>query len=474
MAVTNPNDLTGTVLVIMGRDDAELRTAAAAIALGRGVFGGDRMSFDGIRIPSWRYGALRWLPTDKPVELGSIVEPYALQGMGIPPGPLTATFRVAPDLFFWPRQGGKLNLGYRYPVAQWLDKRASRLDVSINGQYLKTLPLGSSWWTELFGGPGAKSQDSNASVVLPRYNLFGQNQLTFDYNLIIADKKKCTGTLPENVRVSVDPKTTIDLTSAYHAIVMPDLATFAGAGFPFTASPDLAQTTIVLSPNPSLASVEALLTLMGRFGDSTGVPVTAVTITSTIDSEQLASQDVLVIGGTTLAGADMFDKSPVRYENGRLRVYERSPLQYLTSLFGGTERDDPMAAEPLVYDAHGFSGIVSFRSPYASDRTVVALLADDGAALPALVDGLADAKINASVQGDLAVTKGDGMTSFALTERYWVGSLPIWMKFAYWISQRPMLLGVFTLALAVLLAGPAYFYFRRQAQRRLGRKDDNA
>jgi len=475
-AVRNPVDPDGTLLVIMGANDEDLRTAAAAIALGRGVFGGERMGFDGIRIPTWpRYGALRWISTDKEVQLGSIMEGYALQGMGIPPGPLSARFRVAPDLFFWPRQGGKLNLGYRYPTAAWLDKRASRLDVSINGQYLKTLPLGASWWSELFGGAGAKSQDSNASVMLPRYNLFGQNELAMDYNLIIADKKKCTGTLPENVRVSIDPTSTIDLTSAYHAILMPDLATFAGAGFPFTVSPDLSQTTVVMAENPSLSSVEAFLALMGRFGDSTGVPATAVTVTSSVDPDQVQASDILVIGGTGLAGTEsLFANSPVRWENGRLRVAERSPLQNITSLFGGVERDDPMAAAPLVYDARGFSGLISFRSPFASDRTVVALLADDGPALPELVEGMADVKINAAIQGDLSVTKGDGMTSFAIGDRYWVGSLPVWMKIAYWFSQRPMLLGLFTLMLAAILAGPAYLYFRRQAQRRLGSQDDHA
>ncbi|EIZ78058.1 glycosyltransferase [Novosphingobium sp. Rr 2-17] len=475
-AVTNPVDPAGTLLVIMGRNDDDLRTAAAAIALGRGVFGGQRMSFDGVRIPTWaRYGALRWISTDKEVQLGSIAQGYELLGMGIPPGPLTTRFRVSPDLFFWPRDGGKLNLGYRYPVAQWLDKRASRLDVSINGQYLKTLPLGASWWSELFGNSGAKSQDSTASVVLPRYNLFGQNELTFDYNLIIADKKKCTGTLPDNVRVSVDPTSTIDLTSAYHAILMPDLATFAGAGFPFTAAPDLAETTVVMADNPSLPSIEAFLQLMGRFGDSTGVPVTGLTVTSAIDADQLAYQDILVIGNVSLAGADgLFENAPVHFQNGRLRVTERSPLQNVTALFGGSGRDDPAMAAPVVYDSRGFSGIVSFRSPYTADRTVVALISDDGAALPALVEGMSDAKINAAIQGDLAVTRGDGMTSFAIGDRYWVGSLPIWMKLAYWTSQRPWMLGLFTLFLATILAGPAYLYFRRQAQRRLGRQDDHS
>lgn len=476
MALRNPADPNGTLLVLTGRNDADLRVAAGAVALGRGVFGGQRMSFDGVRIPAWpRYGALRWISTDKPVQLGKIMPAYALQGMGFRPGALSASFRVAPDLFFWPREGGRLNLGYRYPVAQWLDQRASRLDVSLNGQYLKTLPLSSTWWGNLFGSSGAKNQDSTATVVLPRYNLFGQNELTLDYNLIIADKKKCTGTLPENVRTSIDPTSTIDLTSAYHAIMMPDLATFAGAGFPFTAAPDLAETTVLMAANPSSASVEAFLNLMGRFGDSTGVPVTGITVTSSVDPGDLQDQDVLVVGGVELASAgSLFEKSPVRYVNGHLEVTERSPLQYATSFFGGTEHDDPMAAAPLVYNARGFSGIVSFRSPFSSDRTVVALMADNAAALPALVDGMSDVKINAAIQGDLAVTKGDGMTSFAIGDRYWVGSLPVWMKLAYWFSQRPMLMGLFSLLLAAILAGPTYLYFRRQAQRRLGNQDETA
>jgi cellulose synthase (UDP-forming) len=45
------------------------------------------------------------------------------------------------------------------------------------------------------------------------------------------------------------------------------------------------------------------------------------------------------------------------------------------------------------------------------------------------------------------------------------------MKLAYWFSRRPVLLGLFTVILAAILAGPAYLYFRRQAAQRLSAKD---
>ena len=483
--VQNPADPSGSLLVITGRNDDEIRLAAAALASARGTAGGVRMAFDGARIPSYpRYGAPRWIPTDHAVKLGEIMAPYALQGMGLPPGPLSARFRVAPDLFFWPRDGGTVDLGYRYPTASWLDRKASRLDVSLNGQYLRTLPLSGNWWQwlssgALWGTPVAGSADSHASVVLPRYALFGQNELVFDYNLIIADKKKCRGTLPENVHVSLDPDSTIDLTQAWHALPMPNLATFAGAGYPFTIRPDLAETTVVMDASPSLEAIEAFLQVMGRMGDATGVATTGVTVVSDVDPDQLHEQDILVIGSSALAqSAALFGASQVRFENGMLRVNERSPLQYVEALFGGSDwqggdQANNQDAQSVVYAAKGFSGIVSFQSPFTSGRTVVALLSDQPGALPTLITGLNDEKTNAQVQGDLSVVTGDGMTSFAILPTYWTGSLPIWMKIAFWFSRHPLLMALSGLAIAIALTGPVYLYFSRQARRRLAALGDD-
>ena len=472
--IPNPVDPFGQVLVVMGRNAQELKLAAAAIATGRGVLGGAQMNFDGARIPTYaRYAAPRWLRTDRPVRLGELMDVRALQGMGLPPGPLSARFRASPDLFFWPREGGDLDLQYRYPAASWLDKRASRLDVSINNQYLRTLPIsGEGLWGQVFGGGGARSEDADASIVLPRYNLFGQNELIFDYNLIIADKKKCEGTLPDNVRTGILPSSTIDLSNAYHALRMPDLSTFAGAGYPFTIRPDLSETVVVMGKEPSVGAVEAFLGLMGRFGDSTGVATTGVTVTSQVGGN-LAGKEVLVIGATSVGDAGtLLDGSPLRYENGQLKVTEASPLERIFGYSASNDRASEEEVTTFLASTNGFSGIVGYQSPYEKGRSVVALLADDPSTLPALVEGMADNKINAQIQGDLAVTSGDGMTSFAVGSNYWVGYLPAWMKGAYWISQHPALMALSGLLAALLLGGPAYLFFSRQERRRLGKGDE--
>jgi cellulose synthase (UDP-forming) len=473
--IRNPRDSFGELLVIMGRNGQELKLAAAALASGRGLFGGQKMSFDGVRIPTYaRYAAPRWLRTDRAVQLGEIMDANALQGMGLPPGPLSARFRVAPDLFFWPRQGGTLDMNYRYPSAPWLDKRASRLDVSINSQYLRSLPLGgASWWEQLIGKTGASSQDSNASIVLPRYNLFGQNELIFDYNLIIADKKKCQGTLPDNVRVSVRPTSKIDLSRAYHALHMPDLATFAGAGYPFTIRPDLGETTVLMGERPSTGAVEAFLMLMGRFGDSTGAAATAVTVSNAVEPDRLGGRDILVIGASSVAGSgQLFGGAPVRYENGRLDVTESTPVDRIFGFFSPFERSSHDEVAQFFAATSGFSGVTGFESPFERGRSVVAVLADDPNTLPQLVSGMADTRINAQIQGDLSVVNGDGMSSFAVGSGYWVGYLPFWMKAAYWLSQRPLLMAACGLLAALILTGPLYLYLSRQQRRRLGESEE--
>lgn len=473
--VANPSDPNGTLMLVMGRDEHDLKLAAAAISLNRGLLGGTLASLASARIPTMpRYSAPRWLRTDRPIQLGEIVDPRSLQGLGLPPGPLTAAFRVAPDLFFWPHQGATMNVRYRYPAASWLDTRASRLDVSLNNQYLRTLPLsGQSMWSIYFDryfgkGEGADTRTSRASMTLPSYILFGQNQLVFDYNLILANKKRCEGTVPDNVRVAILPDSTIDLSSSHHAIRLPNLATFASAGYPFTIRPDLGETAVVLGANPALSTIQAYLELLGRLGDSTGSPATQVTVMHQFDRQRADGKHILLIGGTDLAGSgDLFADAPVRFQTGKLQVAERNFIERAFDFVSPDQHDSPKSVGDYIYNTNSFTGIISFESPFDRGRSVVAVLADDPTNLPTMIAGLADVKMNAQVQGDISVSTGDGMTSFAVGDSYWSGSLPLWMKIAYWLSGRPLLLALGGVLAALLIAAPIYHMLKRQERKRL-------
>ncbi len=467
--ITNPRDRFGTLLLVMGRNDAELKRAAGVLATRAGVLGGTQTPADGFRLAvRGQYDAPRWLRGDRPVKLGELVDPLSLEGRGLPPGPLTASFRIAPDLFFWPREGAQLKVGYRYPTGAWLDRRRSRLDLSMNGQYLRTLPMsGPGWLGKLTGREGTASAHSNGKAVLPSYALFGQNEVSFYYDLHMADKGRCRGQLPTDVKASIDPTSTIDITHSYHATRLPNLAYFAGAGFPFTRTADLGETVVLLAPKPSDGEIEAFLALMGRFGDSTGAAATRVSVVRDLNADGLAGKDLLVVGPAALAGADLFAQAPVRWDGAALRVSSRSPVERAFDFLSPITHDNAGDIEDAMQATDSFEGIVSFQSPFSPQRSVVALLATSPESLPDLVYGLLDRKINAQVQGDVAIMTDDGVRSFRSGGTFWTGSLPWWLSAAFWFSERPLLLGLAGILAAILISSPFYFYLKAQERRRL-------
>jgi len=470
--VKNPRDPYGLLLVVMGRDDRELKLAAATLATAASGLGGQMSSIDQAHIRTLgAYEAPRWLRADRPVSLGELVDPARLQGQGLPPGALSVSFQVAPDLFFWPNNGADLHLRYRYPVAEWLDGNASRLDLTMNGQYLTTLPLsGSNWWNRFIGRSEASARLAKEKTTLPGYVMFGQNQLSFLYDLVLANKKKCEGTLPTDVRVSIDPDSTIDISNAYHYARLPNLAYFASAGFPFTRIPDLGETAVIMTQNPGVAEIETFLALMGRFGDSTGAATTRVTVTRTINRSQLENKDILIIGPLAMAGnADLFSGAPIRLEGGRLRISQTSPLDRIFRYLSPESHDSPGDADDFLVSNDMFEGIAAFRSPFNGDHSVVALLASSTDMLPDLVYGLREQKLNKQVQGDLSILSGDQMTSFHIGPDYSVGWAPWWLRLGYWLSQRPLLLALSAVLIAVLVAGPLIILLRAQERKRLGK-----
>ena len=89
----------------------------------------------------------RWVSTDMPVELGSLVPGDQLRTRGLYPGVIDVGFRASPDLFLWPGETVPLRVRYRFAEGPWLDNEKSRLDVALNGRFLKSLPPPRrDWW----------------------------------------------------------------------------------------------------------------------------------------------------------------------------------------------------------------------------------------------------------------------------------------------------------------------------------------
>lgn len=452
--VRNPRDPLGSLLLVMGRDEAELKIAAAALASGSKLSGQSAL-VRSVRLPHRQpYDAPRWLPADRPVPLRGIADPQTLQRQGVEPRPFYASFRMPPDLFFWPHGGVPMKLDYRYPDAGWLG-------MSFNGRGLDSVVLsGKRPWSRI--GPDMLLQHKGR-VTLPNAALSARNELNIVYGTRSNDEGRCEGVRPP---AAIGPDSTIDLRGSYHYARLPDLAMFAKGGFPFTRIADLGETTVVLTPRPTPVEVTAFLGLMGHIGDSTGLAATGLTVASPNERAAFVDRDVIVIGPVSIAAMPLFRDAPVQPDGSRLRATGPHVRQRVAGFLASGTGDWNTNADAALGASPGFQGAISFESADSPGRSVVALLASAPGQLPDLVEAIAGGRAGGVIGGDLSVMNEGQMKSFRIGSSFWSGSAPIWVAAGYWFSERPLLLVVFTIVIALVLSGPlALFLHGRERQR---------
>ena len=100
---TNPNDAGGKLLLVLGRDDAELRAAATALALGAPLSGASATLREVKEIsPRKPYDAPNWVPSDRPVRFSELVRSTSeLNVVGYNPDLIRIGLQLPPDLFVW-------------------------------------------------------------------------------------------------------------------------------------------------------------------------------------------------------------------------------------------------------------------------------------------------------------------------------------------------------------------------------------
>ncbi|WP_269715394.1 cellulose biosynthesis cyclic di-GMP-binding regulatory protein BcsB [Caulobacter sp. NIBR2454] len=460
--IENPVTPGGVLLLVLGRDREQLLAAGRTLALGSVSLRGAYAPASAVNLQQRKpYDAPRWLRTDRPVRFGELADQSAMQTVGAG-APVIVPIRTAPDLFLWPSNVARMKLRYRYGEGDWLNLDASRLDVSINGTYVKSLGFRDRSRADPFVDrlPGYFTL-KEAKVELPSYMLFGQNELNLYFNIIPRTVGNCKGELPVNLRSGIDPDSTIDITGAAHFGSLPNLAYFTGSIFPFTRLADLSETAVVLSSNPTAAELEALFAIIGQAAESTGVAATGVTITRNSDAATLAEKDVLLIGSTAMAAthADLFTRSPfIPTETGLTR--RARLLDGLSRLFGGNGADAALRGQD-------FQGLASFRSPYGGRRVVVAVLSSDAAALPGTLRRLAAPSNIFKVQGDLTVDGADGVKGYRVGPIFWRGTLSPVIFVLWWFSRNPLLLAVGFVLAALLLSGPIFLAYKALEKRRL-------
>ncbi|MGD9774581.1 cellulose biosynthesis cyclic di-GMP-binding regulatory protein BcsB [Diaphorobacter sp.] len=481
---THPTDSTAKVLIVSGRDVQELKRAATALTVGAPALSGPTAvitEFTQVE-PRKPYDAPNWLSKDRPVKFGELAQADMLSVAGYSPDLIRVNFQVPPDLFAWRKQDIPVHIKYRYTGQNGADK--STLNINVNEQFLRSLPLRAADFSptgrvqrlidSVLPAPALASGDllpAEDFFQVPLFKLPARSQLQFHYYHELKKEGSCKDVLLDNVRGTVEPDSTIDITGFSHFLAMPDLAAFGNSGFPFTRLADLSESAVVLPARPEHADYSAYLSLMGLMGNVTGYPAHAVTVALGDNLQGLEDKDLLVIasGSNPPLLSRWADHLPFSL-NGDGKRFRLS--DYASQLLNWWDPDQASRAKPgrseVVFNSSSSDAVLAgFESPLRSGRSVVMLASNQAAGLQQITEALRDPDLLKRIQGSAAVVRGQEVNSLVAEQTYHVGELGAVTHARWWLSRNPLALVVLGVSAAILIGLMLYIALRARARARL-------
>lgn len=465
--IKNPRDPSGQLLLIKGRNDNELLTAAKALSVGSMMLQGQAADVGTPLLQKrYDYDAPAWLPVNRPVTFGEIEQNANLEGYGISPGLLTVNFKISPDIFLWDSEGIPMTLNFRYAGDYWLDLESSRLDVLINDKFIKSVALLPD--SEKSNSLGGFTQQTE-SVIIPPYLIYGENQLQFFFDLKTKINDGHYDLLPENLRVSIDADSSIDLSSIHRYAKMPNLAYLAQSGLPFSRKADMSQTAVVL-PEGKLdkSTLEALFIMIANISGKTEYPALGIEVIDWRNITQYRSYDFLLLG--SYDNQPLLKKwkknSPIKMNGSYISVnknVEFSNYKYdFQRLFSSQAFKPDQVAVPL---SSMNSALYSFQSPLNSQRTVIGMIANDSEELIEIANTVKSKEKNYVVRGDFVALSDNEALHFYSSKPYYVGSLPWYIRVQWFISHNMWLIPFFMILGILIVAISLYLIARNKAKK---------
>ena len=476
--INHPNNPYMKLLVVFGRDDNDLLKAAQGIAAGNILFRGDSVTVDDVKplLARAPYDAPNWVRTDRPVTFGELkTYEQQLQSSGLEPASINLSLNLPPDLYLMRSTGIDMDLKYRYTMPSVKD--SSRMDISLNDQFLQSFNLNSTQDVNKLMLRLSVLQgllDGKNDVSIPALRLGAMNQLRFDFQYMNpmpgGSVDNCVTFQPVQNHVVIGDDSTIDFSNYYHFLPMPDLRTFANAGFPFTRMADLSDTVIVMPKQPSEAQVSTLLNAVGVIGGQTGLAGSKMTIADDGSKIQDQDADLLLIGSIP---QKLKDDKHIDLLVDATQSWVKTPMRHtdLPSIY--LDEDDRQAGVQTGISSSGpMAAVVGFESPYHKQRSVVALLADGASGYDLLNNALNDSGKRAAMFGSVSVIRESGVSSLRVGDIYYVGHLPWFERVWFALSNHPVLLAIFAAISIVLLAWVLWRLLRIISRRRLNPEDE--
>ncbi|WP_312123613.1 cellulose biosynthesis cyclic di-GMP-binding regulatory protein BcsB, partial [Pantoea vagans] len=458
--VSQPDSPYEKMLLILGRNDDDLLTAVQGIAQGELLLRGDSATIDRVTLlaPRQPYDAPNWVRTDRRTTFAELTQyENQLQSDGLQPNPISLTLNLPPDLFLVRARGIDMDLSYRYTSPVHPD--GSRLAVNLNNQFIQDYPLvpKNTAGQQLLHIPLIQGMmDKNHELLIPALRLGVVNQLRFDFDYAntfmggTADGR-CETVTPVGHHVVVDDSSSIDFSGYRHYIEMPSLQSWANAGFPFSRYADLAQTLVLVQPNPDAQQVSTLLNALGNMGAQTGYPALRVQLTDDWSTAKKQDADLLMIGDIP---KDLQDDRRITALVEATASWLKTPARRVSQPVQPLSEAERAAESTTAIGSRGpLATVIGFQSPFYDQRSVVALLADGSPRSWQLLDeALADSGKRQAISGSTAILRESVVNILRVGETSFVGHLPWWERLCSLLSSHPFCLSLCAFFVVVLFS----------------------
>lgn len=483
LEVTNPRDPYGKLLIFNAKNGSFTKINVTNLINNVGKLEGDRINFTKAPTIAKRepYDSSAWISGKRPLKFSEIIPSSDnLGSSGYGDSRIPLAFELPPDLFgLTYKDGVDFHLKYQYTV---LEKNPNaQLIIYDEKKFIKQLPLfpqvkndSYKFLQPLLGSRANQPTtiDNNTffnqvSFSTPVTNQVNNVQLRSYFNYDTQPVLNCN-VAPEQTSLykqNIDPNSTVDISKLSHFIKMPNLYSFSQKGFPYSVMADLSDTAIIIPSSPNQSEVTSYLNVLGFLGSTVKNPAYNMSLRLDNDFKDIEQKNLIYLG---------MNNESMLYKTWKIE-------RYLSRFYSGSTQDGFTAkiknffnffqADDGIHSLKNHSKaafLVSFKSPYNSNKSVVVFASQDPANLTAITDALQEkASKGIYIKGSISEFTNKSINAADVAETYYVGKLKPFESIFWYFKNHPLTLTGLTFFALFIISLILYFALRMNVKKRV-------